>query len=58
MALYVRLRDEDDEAHLDMDPNGPSRAIIAMAVLEAGQAPAANSTNIEFVARRPDQEAG
>ncbi len=52
VALYVRLRDEDDEAHLDMDPNGPSRAIIAMAVLEAGQAPAANSTNIEFVARR------
>ncbi len=52
VALYIRLRDEDKEAHLDMDPNGPCRAIIAMAVLEAGQAPEANFTNIEFVARR------
>ncbi len=52
VELYTRLRDEYDEGRDGMNPNDPTRAIIAMAVLEAGEDSEANSANIERIARR------
>ncbi len=52
VELYLRLRGEHDREHREVNPNDPSWARIAMAVLEAGEDSKAHSTNIESISRR------